>query len=145
MPSCYNLAVSSAVESTLDAYSNCRKGLFVKNSGSCLGKQTRATEDEVVDAGSCSKPPTSTSKSGLRIQDKGHLDEYGAVHGEIYPLMCAPKLNFIILIKYICFEGLSTPIEMKLKLIPTFQYLNHDLQTANEISYVNFLTALNFF
>jgi len=30
-------------------------------------------------------------------------------------------------------EGLSTPIEMKLKLIPTFQYLNHDLQTANEL------------
>eukprot|EP00794_Sanderia_malayensis_P020330 gene20330-22330_t len=30
-------------------------------------------------------------------------------------------------------EGVSTPIEMKLKLIPAFQYMHHDLQTANEV------------
>jgi len=81
-PSCTSLSVSSAMESDLDVFTDSQRGLFARNPGSYIGKQSRVTEDGVVYSGHCSKPPTSTSKSGLKIEDKGHVDEYGAFQGE---------------------------------------------------------------
>lgn len=41
-------------------------------------------------------------------------------------------------------EGLATPVEMKLKLIPIFQYMYHDASTAQRVTLLHFTSCFFF-